>query len=302
MKGHLRISAAFLAALALFNLSGTIQSATAADQAKGFRGYVCDDSYRPVPNAKVAVNYHPVETDAQGRFFVPHEELKHDGGRTAFVTVEATLEIKDRPLMRPSEANFAGCFNYVTGEENVTIQPHNPVVLGGRVLSVDGKAIPGATVSAYISTGGLSKRGFGQVREPVKTDQEGRFRIPRLYDNNYYLVRIDVAGYERKWTDPIHIGYRDAGAADIHLREAPASVAGKVVDAQGNPVAKAQVMLGRSEHVSIAVEATSETDAEGNFRFDSLFADQEVWLWVNGTTVKTRAGTNNLRIVIGRKP
>lgn len=300
MKGHLRISAAFLAALALFNLSGTIQSATAADEARGFRGYVCDDSYRPVPNAKVAVNFHPMETDAEGRFFVPHEKLK--GARTAFVTVEATLEIKDRPRMRPWEANFAGCFHYVTGEENVTIQPHNPVALGGRVLAVDGKAIPGATVSAHIGNGGLTQIGLELAREPVKTDQEGHFRIPRLYDNNDYWVRIEVAGYERKTTGAIHIGYRDAEPVDIHLREAPASVAGKVVDAQGNPVAKAQVLLSHSEHVSIAVEASSETDAEGNFRIESLFADEEVWLWVNGTTMKTKAGTSNLRIVIGRKP
>jgi uncharacterized GH25 family protein len=295
MKRRLQTSAAFLTALALFNLSGTIQSATAADEAKGFRGYVCDDLGKPVPNAKVAVNYHPVKTDSQGRFFVPHEKLKHDGGRSAFVTVEATLENKERPRLRPWEANYAGCFHYVTGEENVTIQPHGPVVLGGRVLSVDGKAIPGATVSANISNGGLTQFGLGRVREPVKTDQEGHFRIPKLYDNNDYWVRIEVAGYERKWMDPIRIGCRDAEPVDIHLREAPASVAGRVVDAQGSPVAKARVQLRYPN--SKDPDATAETDAEGNFRIDSLFTDQEVELWANGTTVKTKAGTSNLRIV-----
>jgi hypothetical protein len=295
MKRPLQARTAFVAALALFNLGGTIQSATAADEAKGFRGYVCDDSFRPVPNAKGAVNYHPVETDAQGRFFVPHEKLRHDGGRTAFVTVEATLGVKDRPLMRPSEANFAGCFNYLTGEENVTIRLDPPLALGGRVLSVDGKAIPGATVSACMSDGGLSQFGLRLAREPVKTDQEGRFRIPRLYDNNDYWVRIEVAGYERKTTGPIHIGYRDAEPVDIRLREAPASVAGRVADAQGRPVAKAWVQLRYPKFKD--AEAITETDAEGNFRFDSLFPDQEVELWVNGTAMKTKAGTTNLRIV-----
>ena len=294
MKRSLQARTAFVAALAVFNLSGTIQSATAADEAKGFRGYVCDNSYRPVPNAKGAVNYHPVETDAQGRFFVPHEKLKHDGGRSAVVTVEATLGVKDRPLMRPSEANFAGCFNYLTGEENVTIRLGPPLALGGRVLSVDGKAIPGATVSAHIGNGGLTQCGLTLVREPVKTDQEGHFRIPRLYDNNDYWVRIEVAGYERKTTGPIHIGYRDAEPVDIRLREAPASVAGRVVDAQGRPVAKARVLLGSL----LCPDASTETDAEGNFRFDSLFTDQEVQLWgYGGTTVKAKAGTSNLRIV-----
>ncbi len=300
MKGHLRISAAFLAALALFNLGGAIHSATAEDQAKGFRGFVCDDSCQPVPHAKVTVNYRPVETDAQGRFFVPHEKPKHDGGRTAFVTVEATLEIKDRPRMHPWEANFAGWFHYVTGEENVTIQLHPPLALGGRALSVDGKAIPGATVSANISNGGLSQIGLAQVREPVKTDAEGRFRIPKLYDNNDYWLRIEVVGYERKLTDPIHLGYRDAEAADIRLREASAFVAGKVVDAQGRPVPKVEVMLGSL----LYTEATTKTDAEGNFRFDSLFPDQAVELWVYGNlpTLKAKAGTSNLRLVIRHRP
>ena len=294
MKRQLRISAAFVAASVLFNLSGTIQSATAADEAKGFRGYVCNDSGKPVPNAKVAVNYYPVETDSQGRFFLPHEKLKYE--RTAFVTVEATFENKERPLMHPWEVNYAAIFNYVTGEENVTIQPGIPSALGGRVLSTAGKPIAGATVSAYIGIGMLSSRGIGRVREPVQTDPEGRFLIPKLYAYHDYLLRVEVVGYERKWTGWIYVRSGEPKPVeDIRLREAPAFVAGKVVDAQGNPVAKAQVWLGHFKDP----DAITETDAQGNFRIDSLFTDQEVELQVGGTAVKvkTKAGTSDLRIV-----
>jgi hypothetical protein len=100
-------------------------------------------------------------------------------------------------------------------------------------------------------------------------------------------------GYREKHIGSCQVSAGEPEPIDIRLREAPAFVAGKVVDAQGNPVAKARVLLG---HLGCA-DAHTETDAEGNFRIDRLFADQEVELWVNGTTVKTKAGTNNLRIV-----
>lgn len=295
MKGQLRTSAAFVAVLALFNLSCAIQSPIAAGEAKGFRGYVCDDSGKPVPNAKVAVNYHPVETDPQGRFFLPQEKLKYD--RTAFVTAEATFENKERNPPYRREVNYAQVFDCATGEENVTIRPRIPGALGGQVLSMDGKPVAGATVSAHINVGNLVCTGFMQVREPVQTDRQGRFLIPKLYAYNDYRLRVEVAGYERKWTGWIHVRSGEPEPVDIGLREAPASVAGRVVDAQGNPVANARVLLG---HLCCA-DASTETDAEGNFRIDSLLADQEVELWVNGTTVKTRAGTRNLRIVAGPK-
>ena len=72
-------------------------------------------------------------------------------------------------------------------------------------------------------------------------------------------------------------------------------MAGRVVDAKGSAVAKAGVELRYPKFKD--PDATTETDAEGNFRIDSLFTDQEVALWVNGMTVKTKAGTSNLRIV-----
>ena len=177
MKRRSQISAAFLVALALLNLGGTIPSATAADEATG--------------------------------------------------------------------------------------------ALGGRVLSVDSQPIAGATVSAYISDGDFSQRGFHPIGEPVKTDPKGRFLISKLYANNDYLLHIEVAGYERKWTDWMHVRSGVPEPVAIRLREAPASVAGKVVDAQGSPVAKARVQLRYPD--SKGADASTETDAEGTFRIDGLF-------------------------------
>ena len=291
MNRQLPMRAAFLTALAFLTLSGSIPSAAAPAQAEGFRGLVCDDSGRPVPSAKVAVNHISVETDPQGRFFLPHEKLKHS--RTAFVTAEATFENNERNPPYRWEVNFARCFDYTTGEENVTIRPRTPGALGGRVLSAEGKPIPNATVSAHINVGNLVCHGLHRVREPVQTDPQGRFLIPKLYACNDYRLRVEAAGYERKWTGWIYVRCGAPEPVDISVREAPASVAGRVVDAEGNPVAKARVVLG---HLCCP-DARTETDADGNFQIDSLLADQEVELWANGTTVKTKAGTANLRIV-----
>jgi hypothetical protein len=135
-----------------------------------------------------------------------------------------------------------------------------------------------------------------RVREPVQTDQEGHFLIPKLYAYNDYILRIEVAGYERKWTDWIHVCYGQPGlnrvrpgeseSVEIRLREAPAFAAGRVVDAKGNLAPKTRVLLG---HLCLP-DTSTETDAKGNFRIDSLFPDQEVELWFQGTTVKAKAG------------
>ena len=45
--------------------------------------------------------------------------------------------------------------------------------------------------------------------------------------------------------------------------------------------------------LTAATSCTIETDAEGSYRIDSLFADQEVELWINRTTMKTRTGAGN---------
>jgi hypothetical protein len=319
MKIPLQLCSVFVAVSALFSLSGGIQSAYANDM-KGFRGYVCDYSGKPVPNAKVTANGHRLETDSQGRFLLPHDQLK--GVDTVFVTVEPTF-FENTEGISPYrwEVNFGGLFAYVTGEEYVTIRPRPPGAVSGRVLSVDGKPIAGAKVSAYINVGNLVCSGLQRVGEPVQTDSQGRFFIPKLYASHDYRLRVEVTGYERKWGDWVHVRCvtripQWAGGADdldtpglirppgapemveIRLRDAPAVVAGKVVDPEGKPVPKARVLLGHHGD-----DGYTETDTNGNFQIDSLLPDQEVQLWAPpGPTVKAKAGTTDLRLVIERRP
>jgi len=315
MKSQLQLCTVFVAIL--LNLSVTIQPAS-ADEAKGFRGYVCNYSGKPVPNTKVTANGHRLETDSRGKFFLPHDRLK--GVNTVFVTVEPTFfeNTEGNPPYR-WEVNFGGLFAYVTGEEYVTIRPRPPGAVGGRVLSVDGKPIAKAKVSADVNVGNLVCSGLERVGEPVRTDSQGRFFIPKLYALNDYRLRVEVTGCERKWGDWVHVRcvtripqwasgadhldtpglIRPPGApemVEIRLRDAPAVVAGKVVDPEGKPVPKARVLLGHHGD-----DGYTETDTNGNFQIDSLLPNQEVQVWAPpGPTVKTKAGTMDLRLVIER--
>jgi hypothetical protein len=288
------VAALCFAATLAFSTQEVIQAEARtpdAAEAKGFRGFVCDDQGKPVANAKVEVNLQPVPTDPRGGFFVPHEKLKYD--RTVFVTVEAAFENLERNPPYRWEVNYARVFDYASGVENVTVRPRIPGALAGRVLTTDGKPIAGATVSAHINVGELSCHGTHPARAAVQTDQDGRFRIPRLYADNDYLLRVQVQGYERKWSDWMRVRSGGPAAVEIRLRNAPGAVAGKVVDAQGKPVVKARVVMG---HLCIP-DAIVETDAAGRFRIDSLLPEQAVELWANGKTLKTKAGTEDLLIV-----
>lgn len=304
-----------VAVSALFGLSGGIPSTYAKD-AKGFRGYVWDHFGKAVLKARVTVNGHRLQTDSQGRFFLPHDELK--GVDAVFVTVESTF-YENNELTPPYrwEVNFGQLFAYGTGEENVAIRPRTPGAVGGRVLSVDGQPIAGAKVAAHVSVGDLVCSGLWRVGAPVQTDAEGRFFIPKLYAFNDYMLRVEVTGYERKWSNWVHVRcvtripqwaggpYLDTpgliGAPDmveIRLREAPAVVAGKVVDSEGAPVPETRVLLGHHGE-----DGDTKTDSNGNFQINSLLPEQEVHVRAPpGPTVKTKAGTTNLHLVIERSP
>ena len=262
---------------------------------EGFHGFVCDDAGRPVAKARVAVNYHSLETDPQGQFFLPHEKLKYE--RTAFVTVQTTFANNERTPPYKWDVSFARVFDYAAGDERVTIRPRVPSAIVGRILSAEGQPVPGATIRANIDVGLLVCSGHQEVGEPVQSDDQGRFHLLKLYPDNEYLLRVEAPGYERKWSDWIHTRHGE-NRIEVRVGEARSFVAGMVVDARNKPFPKARVLLG---HLCCA-DAHTTTDAGGHFCIDSLLPDQEVELWAEGTTVKTKTGVDNLRIVARLKP
>jgi RNA polymerase sigma factor (sigma-70 family) len=111
----------------------------------------------------------------------------------------------------------------------------------GRVLDADGKPVAGAWVTGFalLDMGRLSVERREKALADVKTDAEGRFRLP-LPDGER-LIRVELLagakGYGPAWSrvDP-------AGRTDVELRLAPEeALVGRLLDLQGLPVGKAKL-------------------------------------------------------------
>ncbi len=140
----------------------------------------------------------------------------------------------------------------------------------GRVVLADGT--PAAGVS--FGSGDSMFQGYAAVR----ADKDGRFTIPNLPPDDAVAPRVRSGGAvnvpETYELDKV------AGPVTIELSEANAAAfTGRVVDAGGKPVAGAKVGLrhhiqgvGRqSQYGTVLMTATTKTDAEGRYRFTSLW-------------------------------
>ena len=88
---------------------------------------------------------------------------------------------------------------------------------------------------------------------------------------------------------------------EFRLREAPGSVAGRVVDAEGNALAGILLRLGHPD----TPDANAITDKDGNFTFADLAPGQTVHIWGPGQgpgdPLKVLVGTKDLVIKIEKK-
>jgi hypothetical protein len=118
--------------------------------------------------------------------------------------------------------------------------PKKPAITG-RILDADGKPIKGALVAAAVGLdlGRLSVEARWKRLDEVKTDDEGRFRMP-LPDGIGRVDRVELLagakGYGPGWS-------RSGGAGkDIELRLPPEdAVVGRLIDLQGQPVGRAKL-------------------------------------------------------------
>jgi RNA polymerase sigma factor (sigma-70 family) len=117
----------------------------------------------------------------------------------------------------------------------------------GRVLNADGQPVAGARVAGYagLEFGSLSvqyqAKGLGEVR----TDAEGRFRLPAPTAPGEHFRDVELLagakGYGPAWSRAVPVG-----GADVTLRLPPeAAVVGRLIDLQGEPVARAKLRAVR---------------------------------------------------------
>jgi peroxiredoxin len=140
------------------------------------------------------------------------------------------------------------------------------VTLSGHVTDTTGRPIAGAKASLaeWLYESG---QGCGEAI----TDAQGRYAFAALWPNSRYSVRASAKGYGQAWShqlDDLRPGQKRE-VPPLALKKADQSVAGRVVDAHGAPVAGATVYISGRD----TAQQGQTTDQEGRFRFDDVVAE-----------------------------
>lgn len=154
---------------------------------------------------------------------------------------------------------------------------------------------------------------FGSVdREPVTTDAEGRFELPRLIPDAKYSVEVSAEGYASKTEEPFAAtAGENRSLGDMVLLRADKELLGVLVDADGAAVSGALVRASSASDPSSYRVTTKVcvTDREGRFRLRGLPAGGAfVWQVFNSMDYRktllgqAAAGSQNLRFVVNKQP
>ncbi len=206
-----------------------------------------------IPPNQVAVSSLYIELDVEHPDYAPRDQFGY-----ALSMIRKNEKLNERPFF-----------------ERIELRPAKPIT--GRVETPEGRPAAGVLVLAYSCTdkaGGQTEHCFTQA----KTDAQGRFRLP-----------ITTPGEGAYWVKPkdyapelyvVPKGKRgDMGT--ITLKKG-VSVAGRLMDAQGKPIAGVFVAIERQRGdradrnpLDLVIDSggsqrAAETDAEGRFTFAPL--------------------------------
>jgi len=242
------------------------------------RGEVRDEGGRPVAGAAASGAWSgatplgnsggsgSAKTDAQGRFVLD--------GVAPGAKVMLTARLRDRATLAPTPAD-AGA----EAPAILTIVPRATVAVAGRVLGPVGLPVQGAEIRLHSRRikedqsnpfgNQVTLEGYAQIR----TGPDGTYRTPKELDREgrEYRAEITADGFH-----PGKIGWVPVGPGDVlelpglTLRRSLTSrvVAGRVVDAEGRPVAGTSVFqAGDGPRRTIAT-----ADDAGRFRLAGVYA------------------------------
>ncbi len=176
-----------------------------------------------------------------------------------------------------------------------TAQEVKKRTLTGRVVDYNARPLVGAEVAAYEKFNDSSGQEYTKLLDQVKkTDVYGHFVLNTDISSqrNAFIV-ARKKGMAVGW-DVLNSGssYNAKGNFLIIL-EKPGTLAGTVVDENGNPIAKAKVRaVPKTSYLSrldqrpiLAPEQwfTTQTDAKGNFSFNNFAPDVSADFWVEAS-------------------
>jgi len=138
-------------------------------------------------------------------------------------------------------------------EMNVDLELERVPLLSGHVITHRGDAAPGAEVRLLATS-----IGAGYSHHAVRTNENGDYELPGAR-NGGGRIEAKLAGYAPALSPILAITDTDTSGIDLVLAPG-ATVRGKVLDADGNPVASAEVAGNYS--VEVAPKHTYQREAE----------------------------------------
>ncbi|MFZ5823094.1 MAG: carboxypeptidase regulatory-like domain-containing protein [Bacillota bacterium] len=154
-----------------------------------------------------------------------------------------------------------------TTVQTVLLRDGSFAAVGEVVDGVTHKPLTGAQVELL--------RDDGILVGTASTNPLGRFRLtaPLVRAGGSYSVRVTQSGYVPEATSPMQTSPGQTldftGTGRIQLMPATGSIAGALVNRDGQPIANAELVLLRQ---GLGEVATSKTDEAGEFRFEGLAA------------------------------
>jgi protocatechuate 3,4-dioxygenase beta subunit len=194
-----------------------------------------------------ATDFKTTRSDATGRYEVG---LERAGGYRVIVQSSEQLDFS-----RAANVEIA-----VPDEPRVDL---DIVVRGGTisgsVVDEEGDPVRGASVLALADAASGRDRVTGVV-----SDADGRYHIEGLEDGTYG-VTASAPGFRVASVHPVPIAGGDSAAIDLRLLRGDA-LRGRVVDAHGQGVPGALVLVGPSGSTEMATATSGQTDINGTFR------------------------------------
>jgi protocatechuate 3,4-dioxygenase beta subunit len=257
-------------------------------------GTVRDPSGAPVPNFTLRV------FPASSSFYARSEAKTDSNGRYEIgwnPALHRSSISKPSLLGRDLERNLAVAEEIEDGASTHDIRLEPGLSVSGRVQDAKGVPLSNAVVTVYLWSGR-----FGSEFEdkPIRSDSQGRFQLSALPPGRHYGIEVSLHGYGRGNHDiQPNVETNHIELEPFVLKVVDQKIAGRVVDADDKPVARAYVNLQGQDQPY----ASLSTDAQGRFSFDACEGQARLYarhpLSESSGNVNAEGGDTNVCIRLG---
>lgn len=255
----------------------TIERAAAAEPIAAMAGKVTGrvydaDTDAPIAGAQIKIakdtdTYNPVATcttDADGHYssdeLPPSAYMIYRGKTPGY---GATSEKKDQAGSRMQKSQVDGIRFRMSRDTTIDLPVHKGLIVSGVVVDSQGNGIANATVSA--------RARFQNNGQTTTTAGDGTFYLAGFSSTYDLCMSVSKQGYGHQNFSRLDIGFPGLQNLRVELPIA-SQVSGKVLQADGSPVAKAHVLAIHDTEVKRwpLDFPDAYTDAEGNYSINGL--------------------------------